>query len=173
MRKKKKLVLKYVGRDAFSCPIYKDQDRNIWKDISLGKSDSPDLYSVTGNDLDGEPMYPIRNEYTFSEGGPFVENPYTFEYMMLSRMQSDCNYFLGYGGRSTYALHGKTIEEHIASMKEIWNGFPEEKKPEWLSMEQILEYEMAMSSDPKQVEKGCQMLTERGVFILWRKNNYE
>jgi len=64
-----------------------------------------------------------------------------FNYMMLSRLQSDCEYFLNWGkGRSQ--LHSGTVEQHIAKMKELWNIL--EIKPEWLSMEQILQYETDM-----------------------------
>ena len=163
---KDKLILKYIGMDDFSCPVFEDQNGKLWKDINLGKSNPPSLYSVTGNDQDGEPLYPIRQEYSFAEPGPYLRDPFEFEYMMLSRMQSDCNYFLGYGGRSTYALHGQTVDEHISGMKEIWIKLPEDGKPEWLPWEQIQEYEMAMGDDPEKVAEGCLKLKERGVFIL-------
>ena len=101
MEKKKPtvLTLKFIGIDDFSCPTYEDQYGRFWKDLNLGKSETPDLYSTTRNDLDGEPLSPIRQEYTF-ESEPFRRNPYEFQYMMLSRLQSDCEYFLGYGNRS-------------------------------------------------------------------------
>lgn len=163
--KKAKLILKYVGQDDFSCPTYKDQKGKIWKDINLGKG-TPSLYSASGNELDGEPEYPIQQEYSFSGSGPYRENPYQFEYMLLSRMQMDCEYYLGYGRRSTHALWGKDVSSHIASMKELWNKFPADEKPEWLSWEQILDYEVAMGMDPETRMKGCNALEKRGVFIM-------
>lgn len=63
--------------------------------------------------------------------------------MLLSRLQSDCEYFLGHGGRSVRNLWADTVEEHIAKMKELYDLVPE--KPEWLSYEQILDYEKKMS----------------------------
>jgi len=66
-----------------------------------------------------------------------------FQYMMLGRLQTDCDYFLGNGQRSVNNLWGATIEEHIAEMKKIWNSL--EAKPEWLSMEQIEDYERQMT----------------------------
>lgn len=160
------LQLVFMGVDDFDMPTYKDQHGHLWKDINLGNCPGPDLYSVTNDDLDGEPLFPIRKRYSFGEAGPYKNNPHKFEYMMLSRMQSDCEYFLGYGNRSTYALHEKTVDEHISRMKELWNGFPDNEKPEWLPWEQILEYEMAMGSDPEKVRDGCDKLRKRGVFIL-------
>ena len=49
-----KLNLEYIGQDDFSCPTYMDQKGKIWKDINLGHG-TPSLYSVSGNELDGEP----------------------------------------------------------------------------------------------------------------------
>ena len=37
------------------------------------------------------------------------------------------------------------IAEHIAYMKQLWHGFPDDAKPEWLTWEQLLEYENKMS----------------------------
>lgn len=165
MMEETKLILEYIGQDDFSYPTYLDQKGIIWKDINLGKG-IPSLYSASGNEPDGEPEYPIQQEYSFSDPGPYRENPYQFEYMLLSRMKMDCEYFLGYGRRSIYALHGKSIPEHIASMKELWNKFPEEAKPEWLSWEQILEYEAAMGTNPVTKAEGCKQLKKRGVFIM-------
>jgi hypothetical protein len=64
-----------------------------------------------------------------------------FEYMLLGRLKSDCEYFLGYGCGSS-RLWAATVEEHIVKMKELWNLLP--VKPEWLSMEQIEKYEKEM-----------------------------
>lgn len=72
-------------------------------------------------------------------------NPQQFDYMMLSRLQRDCEYYLGYGGRHEKHLWANTVEEHIAEMKKLWNGLIE--KPEWLSMEDILDYEKQMTTD--------------------------
>ena len=99
----KVLRLKFVGIDDFSCPIYRDQFERVWKDINLGNSENPDLYSVTGNALDGEPLYPMKQKCVF-EPEPYKRNRHEFTYMMLSRMQIDCDYFLGYGRRSRSIL---------------------------------------------------------------------
>ena len=160
-----KLNLEYIGQDDFSCPTYMDQKGKIWKDINLGHG-TPSLYSVSGNELDGEPEYPIKQEYSFGGEGSYKENPYLFEYMLLSRMKMDCDYFLGYGRRSIYALHGKSIPEHIASMKKLWNMFPADAKPEWLPWEQIREYEAAMGTDPETKAEGCKALEKRGIFVM-------
>lgn len=68
-----------------------------------------------------------------------------FNYMMLSRLESDCKYFLGYGGRSERVLWAGSVEEQIAEMKKLWNEL--EVKPEWLTMEQINDYEAKMLAE--------------------------
>ena len=65
-------------------------------------------------------------------------------YMMLSRLQQDCEYFLGYGNRNDKNLWAGSAREQIDRMKEIYNSFPDEKKPEWISMEDIENYEQEM-----------------------------
>lgn len=68
-----------------------------------------------------------------------------FNYMMLSRLESDCKYFLGYGGRSERVLWAGSVEEQISEMKKLWNEL--EVKPEWLTMEQINDYEAKMLAE--------------------------
>lgn len=162
---KTKLILEYIGLDDFSYPTYLDQKGIIWKDINLGKG-IPSLYSTSGNEPDGEPEYPIRQEYSFIASGPYKKKPHQFEYKLLARMKADCEYFVGYGRRSTHVLWGKDVSIHITSMKKLWNKFPNDAKPKWLSWEQILDYEAAMSIDPEIRIKGCKALEERGIFKM-------
>jgi len=67
-----------------------------------------------------------------------------FQYMMLGRLKSDCDYFLGFGGRSERRLWAGNVKDQIKEMKERWNRL--EVKPEWLTMEQIEEYERQMTA---------------------------
>jgi hypothetical protein len=41
-------------------------------------------------------------------------------------------------------MKNKTEQEHIDAMKKLYNSFPADQKPEWLTWEQILEYEKEM-----------------------------
>lgn len=68
-----------------------------------------------------------------------------FAYMILDRMKQDCLYYLGYGNRCKKYLWSGNEKNHIDDMKQIWNAFPVSKKPEWLSMGQIEEYEKEMT----------------------------
>lgn len=75
----------------------------------------------------------------------FTPGDTKFNYMLLSRLQTDCDYFLGYGNRYEKDLWAGNVNDHIEMMKKIWNGF--EEKPEWLSMEQIEDYERKMKNN--------------------------
>lgn len=77
------------------------------------------------------------------------QNPYHFDYMMLSRLQTDCDYFLGYGGRYEGHLWAGNVPDQIAEMKKLWKKFPEGEKPEWLTWEEILQYERRMTEEDK------------------------
>lgn len=67
-----------------------------------------------------------------------------FNYMMLDRLKQDCEYFLGFGNGNERHLHQLNVEDQIKMMKDLWNGFPENAKPEWLTMEEIEDYEQKM-----------------------------
>lgn len=74
-----------------------------------------------------------------------VNNPdKEFRYMMLSRLQSDCEYFLGNGNGYIDTLWAKDINNHIKLMRDLYNTFKEDEKPEWITPEKIDEYERRM-----------------------------
>lgn len=68
-----------------------------------------------------------------------------FNYQMLSRLKSDCDYFLNYGNRSQRVLWEDDVKAHIKKMKTIWNSFTNNEKPEWLTYQEIEKYEIDMS----------------------------
>ncbi|MBR3998148.1 MAG: hypothetical protein IKI93_07370, partial [Clostridia bacterium] len=73
-----------------------------------------------------------------------------FRYMLLSRMQSDCAYYLGNGRLYGPHLWAGNEKDQIEYMKILWNSFPEDQKPEWLSYEDILVYERRLEPRYKQ-----------------------
>lgn len=75
----------------------------------------------------------------------------SFNYQMLGRLQSDCEYYLGFGNRCKEHLYYKDEQEHIDKMKELYNSFPNDEKPEWLTYEQILAYEKSMVNNQGKV----------------------
>lgn len=68
----------------------------------------------------------------------------SFRYQLLDRMGQDCCYYLGNGGRREKHLWADNVPKQIEYMKAIYNSFPEGKKPEWMDMEEILDYEQRM-----------------------------
>lgn len=74
-----------------------------------------------------------------------------YDYMLLSRLKSDCDYFLGNGNRYEKHLWAGNVDDQIAKMKELYNKLPE--KPEWLTMEDIENYEKEMKQDKKMESK--------------------
>lgn len=92
-----------------------------------------------------DPTFGDFQNQVYAEKGAKVDNQ--FSYMMLSRLQMDCDYYLGYGNRSEKVLWAGNVDDHIAEMKKLWNSLPKNEKPEWLTMNDILDYEKKMKSD--------------------------
>lgn len=69
---------------------------------------------------------------------------FKFNYMMLSRLESDCKYFLGYGNRNVNNLYWYDVTNHIKEMLKIYDSFPIHLRPEWLNRTEILQYHKAM-----------------------------
>lgn len=74
-------------------------------------------------------------------------NKDTFKYQMLSRLQNDCDYFLKAGNRSPSVLWAKNVDDHIKLMRDLYNSFAEEDKPEWITLDKIEEYEKEMKDN--------------------------
>ncbi|KAB7891451.1 LPD11 domain-containing protein [Poseidonibacter ostreae] len=74
-----------------------------------------------------------------------------FNYMMLSRLQSDCEYFLGNGNGCEKHLWAGNVTEQIEEMIKLFNQLNE--KPEWLTLEDIKTYESKMIN--KKEETKC------------------
>lgn len=65
------------------------------------------------------------------------------KYMMLSRLQADCEYYLGFGNRDAkHALWARDEQKHIDKMRELYDLVS--PKPEWLTVEQIDNYAKQM-----------------------------
>ena len=72
----------------------------------------------------------------------YIKESNTYEYQLLGRLKSDCKYFLGHGNHNVARLWAGSVEGQIEKMKELYNNL--EEKPDWLSMEDILDYEKKM-----------------------------
>lgn len=89
-----------------------------------------------------------------------------FRYRLLSRMKSDCEYYLGNGGRHPKHLWADNEVEHIAYMKALWKSFGDNDKPEWLTFEQILDYEQKIGIKAILVEMDYKGYYERFALTL-------
>lgn len=146
---KTKLTFAYKDNGQF---YYKDKNGKVYVDMSPLK-DKIALYRCVG-DYD-EPANSVNvEEYEL------INNPkdninydrnknYEFDYMLLDRLVQDCKYYLGNGNRFDGNLWAGSVDKQIAKMKELWNKFPEDMKPEWLSMEDIENYEKEMTAEKK------------------------
>lgn len=72
---------------------------------------------------------------------------YSNGYRLLDRLRTDCDYYLGAGGRSEKHLWAGSVEKQIAKMRELYTALPE--KPEWLSEQDIDRYEQQMTVSPE------------------------
>jgi hypothetical protein len=130
----------------------------------------------------------------FAKGGEVKDDLLTaqhkkFAYMMLSRLQGDNDYFLGAGQRHEKHLWAGNVDAQIAEMKRVWNMIPKGKKPEWLSMDDIFEYEKKMktpsSNEPGQecyieylnkekgFKKDVKNFSSHEEAVKWAKENFE
>ena len=50
-----------------------------------------------------------------------------FRYMLLARLQSDCEYYLGFGNRSTGRLWAGDEARQIEWMTRLYDSFPDRK----------------------------------------------
>jgi len=84
----------------------------------------------------------LKDSSIFEGGG---KTDYRYEYMLLDRLRQDNDYFLGFGARNPNRLWAGNVDEQIAEMKKLYNSLPE--KPEWITMEDIEEYERKMKTE--------------------------
>lgn len=146
MNKKETIKLNYVSNDFWGLPIFEVENTKTYvKDINLGKGIMDLYWACPKTDPDGEPNNPFttKKEIQIIGYNPIPEKD-KFNYMMLSRLKSDCDYFLGFGNHYEGQLWAKSVPDQIAEMKKIWNLFSDDKKPEWLTWEEILDYEKKM-----------------------------
>ena len=58
------------------------------------------------------------------------------------------------GNRSTKYLWAGSEKDHIQEMKTRYNNFTDDKKPEWLTWDDILRYESLMYNVSEQEKEG-------------------
>ena len=101
----------------------------------------------------------LSTELDLCEDFDLLSKDDTFRYMMLDRLKTDCNYFLGNGNRNEKHLWAGDVDKQIKLMKDLYNSF--EEKPEWISMEDIENFE-------KQMKETNESLNEEGD-LTWEQ----
>ena len=90
----------------------------------------------------------MTNDVTNSNGRVTVDEVIhrdsVFRYQLLDRSRSDCEYYLNYGDRHTKTLRAGDEKLQIEFMIKLHDSFKEGEKPEWLTMDKILEYSKRM-----------------------------
>lgn len=140
--------VKYIGFGGGynEYPCYEDENGKIYFDLNDGRGE---LVLFTGAyrhpedvDICGEPNVEVADPVECDK--PFTRHPRERDYMMLSKLQADCNYFLGNGNGYEGHLYYKSVEKHCAEMEKLYNSFADYDKPEWLTLDQIHEYKTNM-----------------------------
>ena len=143
------MKVRYIGMGGYGeYPCYEDENGKLYFDINCGRYGSG-LNLHTGayrhpedGDIIGEPNIKVTEEIECDD--PYERHPREHDYMMLSRYQMDCNYFLGNGNGYEKHLFFQEVNKHCDEMEKLYNSFSDEDKPEWLSLEQIKEYRVKM-----------------------------
>lgn len=81
-----------------------------------------------------------------SKNNNIKNKDYSFDYQLLDRLRSDCRYYLD-GHRNPDLLWAGSVEEQIKEMHKLYNSFPSDKKPQWITEEDINHFEAEMLKD--------------------------
>lgn len=157
--------INFAGEDLYSgmSGVLDNGDAEARGPVTYVKSVKRDMQNILDDFIDNYEQ--AFNEESLEESLTESNDP-EFNYKMLDRLKSDCDYFLGNGNRSEKHLWAGNCEAQIAKMREIYNSL--EEKPEWLSEEDIDNYEKEMCSKQDKVEEK-RTLPENEKEIL--KNN--
>lgn len=138
------MKVQYIGFGGgfIEYPCYEDENGKIYFDLNDGRN-RLNLYTGAYWDLEdgeicGEPYDKVTEPIECDE--PFKRHPREFDYMMLGRYKSDCNYFLGCRNGYEGHLYFKEINKHCDEMRKLYESFSDNDKPEWITAEQIEQY---------------------------------
>lgn len=152
LNSKIKLIYKYEENDNY---YYEDEDGNLY--CENGNYNIGDVNLMYCTKDFGEPLGNVKDIERYE----LINNPkddpnylrrksHQYEYMMLSRLESDCKYFLGNGNGFLGHLYYRDIDKHIAEMKKIYEAFLDQDKPKWISLSDIEKYKEKMEEKLKE-----------------------
>ena len=150
-----KMKLKRIGENAWGHMAYQDVDTGkFYLALNYGYNEELDLHTCSpSDDMDGEPDAPLKRDYEIIN--PITDREkrmkqYQFQYMMLGRLISDCRAFFGDGREDESSdcryknecfIWGKDIKVLVVEIKKLWHQIPEDIKPEWMTWEEVEEFE--------------------------------
>lgn len=124
-----------------------NQLRALAKGMKLGHRDySKHEYEPRPEEGESEPVTESIDKEELLSHAP------EFRYQLLDRLKSDCDYYLGYGNRDVRHLWALNPEDQIEAMRILYNSFPDDQKPEWLTLDDIDNYasKMIIKEEPVQ-----------------------
>ena len=145
----KRAVARYMGEHA------RDRDTAAWlsreyggdegKNLFIVRTGSPETVELPWAKVQRRIAQLIREDRFFTEQERDAQTrDYSFEYQLLDRLRTDCEYFLGAGGRDEKHLWAGNVREQIRKMRELYDMLPD--KPEWLTKEDIDRYASQMAA---------------------------
>lgn len=144
------------GGPGYHCNVF--ADRNMTSKLGSFDIHSSDLAQ------NSDPRHWVRKNVDDMLTTELTDGHYdeSFRYQMLDRLRSDCNYYLGYGNRSANALWARGDEAgQILHMVALYQSFPDDKKPEWLTADDIESFAVQMLGKRPTLDQQMQSATER------------
>lgn len=128
------MKVKYIGKGGFlDTPVYEDENGKLYFDENNGYGELS-LYTGAYRDeygeIWGEPCNIVKEPVECEN--PYKVHPRCGDYMLLSRLQSDCKYYINCNGCSKNNLWSD-INTILNEMENILKSFQPEDKPEWLT----------------------------------------
>lgn len=143
-----KYYIPFMNKDRRYQTDYKffntNEEATKWAKNEFEKFDPDVIYLI--EQLPDDKKYLLKNipesdvKYSLTDKVKFEGK---FSFSMLSRYQQDAEYFINSNGGERN-LYFPNVEEHIMEMKKLYNVIPKNQKPEWLTMDMILDYEKQM-----------------------------
>ena len=109
----------------------------------------------------------MSDTYTQEAAAYVQDKDEVFRYQLLSRMYSDCRYYLGNGRLYGPHLWAGDEERQIAYMKALWHSFPVDGKPQWLSLDDIIAYEKRLCPRYKIQQDALNHIAGKLCIVAW------
>lgn len=150
------MKVKYIGKGGYDdTPVYEDENGKLYFEASSCDSGCGlELYTGAYRDedgfIDGEPCSLVRESIECDN--PYREHPRKYSYMLLSRLQMDCKYYINCNGCSKNNLWSD-IDTILNEMESILKSFQPEDKPEWLTDSEYEELKKRVKEVQRKYEK--------------------